>query len=152
MLNGAQGCRVVSTDSTKDHKGKSNEVYYSDSGGGAIGGSQGKSAGIKKHWMWGICLYYDPKVEYFEVPWLRPDWLIQTKKCRILVCFPWVFFSKGVQGKGFPWETGATVYNKDIWGIISESYIYLWLLGFYLEYVFRGVVNISLKSLQIRDQ
>ena len=65
---------------------------------------------------------------------------------------PMSFFSKGVQEKGLPWETGATVYNKDIWGIISESYIYLWLLGFYLEYVFRGVVNISLKSMQIRDR
>lgn len=147
---------MVSTDSTKDHKGKWNEVYYSDSGGGAIGRSQGKSAGIKKGWMWDICLYYGPKVEYFEVPWLRPDWLIQTKKFRILVCFPWVFFfffsPKRVQGKGPPWETGATVYNKDIWGIISESYIYLWFLGCYLEYVFRGGVNISLKSLQIRDR
>lgn len=62
------------------------------------------------------------------------------------------FFPKRVQGKGPPWETGATVYNKDIWGIISESYIYLWFLGCYLEYVFRGGVNISLKSLQIRDR
>ena len=59
---------------------------------------------------------------------------------------------KGAQGKGLPLEIAATVYNKDIWGIMSEIYIYLWLLGCYLGYVFRGRVNISLKSLQIRDQ
>ena len=129
-------------------------LLLSDSGGGAIWGRQGKNASIRKGRMWGICLYYGPKVEYFEVPCLRPDWLIQIKECRILVCFPRVlffFFPKGVQGKGPPWETGATVYNKDIWGIMSESYIYLWLLGCYLGYVFRGGVSISLRSMQIRD-
>ena len=62
------------------------------------------------------------------------------------------FLPKGVQGKGPPWETGATVYNKDIWGIMSESYSYLWLLGCYLGYVFRGGVSISLRSMQIRDR
>ena len=108
--------------------------------------------------MWGICLYYGPKVEYFEVPWLRPDLLIQTKKMQNFCMLPmsffcfFCFFPKGAQGKGPPWETGATVYNKNIWGIMSESYIYLWLLGCYLGYVFRGGVNISLRSLQIRDR
>ena len=32
---------------------------------------------------------------------------------------------KGAQGKALPLEIAATVYNKDIWGIMSEIYIYL---------------------------
>ena len=74
--------------------------------------------------MWDICLYHCPKVEYFEVPW--PDWLIQTKKMHNFGMLPMIFSPpKGAQGKALPLEIAATVYNKDIWGIMSEIYIYL---------------------------
>ena len=152
MLNGAQGCRMVSPDSTKDNKGKWNEVYYSQILEEELEEEvKARVQAQKKGRMRGICLYYGPKVEYFEVPWLRPDSNQKMQNFGMLPKSSFFFFPKGVQGKGPPWETGVTVYNKNIWGIMSESYIYLWLLGCYLGYVFRGGVNISLRSLQIRD-
>ena len=76
-----------------------------------------------------------------------------NKKIHNIGMLPMIFSPpKGAQGKALPLEIAATVYNKDIWGIMSEIYIYLWLLGCYLGYVLRGRINISLKSLQIRDQ
>ena len=121
MLNGAQGCRMVSPDSTKYHKGKWNEVYYSQILEEELEEKvkARKSAGTKKGRMWGICLYYGPKMEYFEVPWLRPDLLIQTKKCRIFVCFPWVFFCfflffflRGHKEKALPGRQGRLFITK----------------------------------------
>ena len=44
--------------------------------------------------IWGTCLYCSLKVKCFGVPWLRPDWSIQTRKLWVLVNFAGVF-SKG---------------------------------------------------------
>lgn len=76
-----------------------------------------QGAGRETDWTWDTHLYYDTWplfLEYLGVLRLRPNWLIQTKKSRILVNSKKVLSKRCTRGR--PWEVGKIVYHKGCWG------------------------------------
>ena len=76
-------------------------------------GRSRQGAGRERGRTWATFLYQGPWMECFEVPGLRSDWSIQTKKCWVLVSSKGSYL-RGTQAEGL--EAGEIVSHKGCWG------------------------------------